>query len=84
MILPDELGSLPIELFRGLPRHELEALVASAYRQGILPSAEVQRILDLPSRFDVARFLEQAGVPLAYDEAELEADRRTWEEIRRV
>jgi predicted HTH domain antitoxin len=80
--VPDDLGARLTDRWQDLRRHALEALAADAYRQGILSSAEVQRILDLPSRFDVARFLEQAGVPLAYDEAELEADRGTWEELR--
>lgn len=82
--VPDDLGARLADQWRDLPRHALEALAADAYRQGVLTSAEVQRILDLPSRFDVARFLGKAGVPLAYDEAELEADRRTWDELTRA
>ena len=61
--------------------HTLEALAADAYRQGVFSSAEVQRFLGLPSRFDVAHFLKRAGVPVSYGEAELEADRRTWHEL---
>jgi hypothetical protein len=82
--VPDDLGARLADQWQDLPRHALEALAADAYRQGILSSAEVQRILGLPTRFDVARFLERAGVPVAYGEAELEADRRTWSELGRA
>lgn len=80
--LPDDLGAQLAEHWKDLPRHTLEALAAEAYRQGHLTSAEVQRLLGLPSRFDVARFLKQSGVPVAYDESDLQADRRTWDELR--
>lgn len=80
--LPDDLGAQLAEHWADLPRHALEALAAEAYRQGLFSSAEVQRILRLSSRFEVARFLKRAGVSLAYGEADLEADRRTWDELR--
>lgn len=79
--VPDDLGARLANQWGDLPRHALEALAADAYRQGVLSSAELQRILELPSRFDVTRFLEQAGVAVSYDEAELEADRRTWRDL---
>lgn len=79
--LPDDLAAQLADRWQDLPRHALEALAADAYRQGVFSSAEVQRILGLPSRFDVARFLKEAGVPVAYGEAELEADRQTWREL---
>jgi Uncharacterised protein family (UPF0175) len=78
--VPDDLGAHLASHWQDLPRHALEALAAEAYRQGVFSSAEVQRVLGLPSRFDVARFLKEAGVPAAYGEAELEADRRTWDD----
>ncbi len=79
--VPDDLADRLAGEWEDLPRHTLEALAADAYRQGIFSSAEVQRILGLPTRFDVARFLKQAGVPVSYGEAELEADRPTWREL---
>ena len=81
LTVPDDLGAQLADRWQDLPRHALEALAADAYRQGVFSSAEVQRILGLASRFDVARFLKQAGVPVAYDEAEFEADRRTWQAL---
>ena len=80
--LPDDLATQLAEHWEDLPRHALEALAADAYRQRVFSSADVQRILGLPSRFEVARFLAEAGVSMAYGEAEFEADRRTWNELR--
>jgi hypothetical protein len=79
--VPDDLGAQLADHWADLPRHALEALAADAYRQGVFSSAEVQRLLGLPSRFDVARFLKEAGVSVAYGEAEFEADRQTWREL---
>ncbi|MGH7340414.1 MAG: UPF0175 family protein [Candidatus Rokuibacteriota bacterium] len=79
--VPDDLAERLAGEWKDLPRHALKALAADAYRQGIFSSAEVQRILGLPTRFDVARFLKQAGVPLSYGEAEFDEDRRTWREL---
>lgn len=80
--LPDDLGAQLAEHWKDLPRHTLEALAADAYRQGHFTSAEVQRLLGLPSRFEVSRFLKQAGVSVAYDDADLRADRQTWDDLR--
>lgn len=82
--LPDDLGTQLAEHWEDLSRHALEALAADAYGLGVFSSAEVQRIRGLSSRFEVARFLKEAGVSIAYDEADLEADRRTWNELRQA
>ncbi len=82
--LPDDLGAQLAENWDDLPRHALEALAADAYRRGLFSSAEVQRLLGLSSRFEVARFLKEAGVPLAYDESDFEADRQTWDKRLKV
>lgn len=82
--LPDDLATQLAEHSEDLPRRAMEALAADAYRRGDFSSAEVQRILGLASRFEVATFLQEAGVSIAYSEAELEADRRTWNELRRA
>ena len=82
--IPDDLGAQLADQWTDLPRHVLEALAADAYRQGVFSSVEVQRVLGLSSRFEVFRFLKQAGVPLDYDEGELEADRQTWRDLGRM
>jgi len=75
--LPDEVGERLSHRWRDLPRHALEVLVAAAYRDGELTTAEVQSILDLPSRFDTDAFLGRAGVDLDYTWEDLEEDMET-------
>lgn len=58
-------------------RRALEAIVADAYRAGILTAAEVGRALGLKSRWDVDAFLLQWNAPLSYTEADLDQDLHT-------
>ena len=73
--LPDEL----IQHFNRehLTREILEALVVQAYQSEKITTAEVGRILSLPSRWAVDAFLKQHNAFLHYDETELERDRAT-------
>ena len=67
-----------------LERDDVLAAPAFACREGVLSAAEVQRLLGFSSRFSVAGFLKAAGVSAGYDEADFEADRRPWNELRRA
>jgi predicted HTH domain antitoxin len=68
--LPDEL----VQHFNRdhLAREILEALVIQAYQVEKITSAEVGRILELPSRWAVDDFLKQQNANLHYDETDLE------------
>jgi hypothetical protein len=79
--VPDDIAQQLVEQWRDLPRHMLEAVVADAYRQGLLTRGQVQQWLDLPSRDDVDAFLKSAGAYLHYTAEDLEADARTLEEL---
>jgi len=78
--LPDEL----IQHFNRdrLAREILEALVVQAYQAEKITSAEVGRILDLPSRWAVDSFLKQHNADLHYNKTDLECDRETLRQIR--
>ena len=78
--LPEEL----IQHFNRdrLAREILEALVIQAYQTEKITHAEVGRILGLPSRWAVDAFLKQHNVDLHYDEADLECDRITLQQLR--
>lgn len=78
--LPDEL----VQHFNRdyLSREILEALVVQAYQTEKITSAEVGRILGLPSRWAVDAFLNQHNADLHYDEADLEHDRETLHQLR--
>lgn len=81
--LPDDVAKRLHSQWEDLPRHTLEALVADAYRQGVVTAAEVQQVLGLPSRYDTDAFLKQAGADLDYTWQDLEDDLRTFREASR-
>jgi predicted HTH domain antitoxin len=63
--------------------HEiLQALVIQAYQSEKITHAEVGRLLGLPSRWAVDTFLRQYHAYLHYDEADLERDRTTLQQLR--
>lgn len=57
-----------------LSQRTLEALALEAYRLGVITEAEVQRMLNLSSRWEVENFLQQEQSYLVYTEADLEGD----------
>lgn len=73
--VPDELAQHFDREY--LSREILESLVVQAYQREKISSAEVGRILELPSRWAVDAFLKQHHADLHYDEADLERDRTT-------
>jgi len=76
--VPDDVADRLHAKWNDLPRHVLEALVADAYRQGVLTAAEVRRILGLVSRYETDAFLKQAGADLDYTWQDLEEDLETF------
>lgn len=78
--LPDEL----VQHFNSsrLAHEILEALVVQAYQTEKITSAEVGRILGLPSRWSVNTFLKQHNADLHYDEFDLAGDRETLGQIQ--
>lgn len=72
--VPDDAALLMKQRWHDLPRRALEALVADAYREGVLSGAQVQRILGFESRFEVDAFLKRSGVYLNYTADDLEHD----------
>ena len=64
-----------------LAREILEALVVQAYQTEKITSAEVGRILGLPSRWAVDEFLKQHNADLHYDEADWDGDRETLRQL---
>ena len=64
------------------PRWALEALAVAAYRSGTLTSAEVQRMLGLPSRWETDELLKRAGAFLDYTEDDLHQDIETLRRLR--
>jgi hypothetical protein len=59
--IPDVIAQRMMQRWEILPQKVLEALVAEAYKAEIVSHAEVGRILQIPSRYEVDGFLKQAG-----------------------
>ncbi len=80
--IPDDVMQRLEGQWTDVPRHVLEALAVQAYQMGILTSAEVQRALNLHSRWDVDALLKRTGAYLDYTEADLEQDIRTLDTLQ--
>lgn len=73
--IPEDVFRRLTELWgNSLPRRSLEAVALEAYRAGVLTEFEVQRMLNLASRWEVETFLKRENAYLEYSEAELEDD----------
>lgn len=80
--IPDEVAQRLDGEWGSLSGRLLEVFVVEAYRSGALSTSEVRRILQLPSRLETHAFLKRMGIYLNYDEAELERDIQTIQELR--
>lgn len=79
--IPDDVMQRLEGQWSDIPRHVLEAVAIEAYRMGILTSAEIQRMLQLSSRWDVDTFLKRAQAYIDYTEHDLEQDIQTLEKL---
>jgi predicted HTH domain antitoxin len=60
-----------------LSRRALESLAADSYRDGVLTSAEVQRMLGFETRMQTDAFLKERGCYLDYSEEDFQKDVET-------
>jgi hypothetical protein len=72
--VPEDVAHQLESIWGDLPQRTVEALAIEAYRSGVITEAEVQRMLYLPSRWEVDAFLKRAKAYLDYTEADLEQD----------
>lgn len=72
--VPDDVVFQMRTRWNDLSRSVLEALAVEAYRAEVITEAEVQRMLDLPSRWDTDRFLKSGQAFIEYTEADLDQD----------
>ncbi|MEQ9238227.1 UPF0175 family protein [Coleofasciculus sp. E2-BRE-01] len=79
--LPDEIVNTIQEKWNNVPGKVMECLAIEAYRQGVITSAQVGRMLNLSSRYEVDSFLKQAGAYLHYDETDFDQDLLTMEKL---
>lgn len=72
--VPDDVVTQMQVRWKDLSRSALEAFAIEAYGTGVITEAEVQRMLDLPSRWDTDRFLKASKGYIEYSDADLEQD----------
>ena len=72
--VPDDVVHRMQAKWEDLSRSALEALALEAYRCGVITEAEVQRMLNLSSRWEVDEFLRRANAHINYTETDLQRD----------
>ena len=72
--LPEDISAALEAQWDNVPRRSLEAIAIEGYRTGGLTEAQVRRLLELDTRFQVHALLKEHHVPLRYTEADLEDD----------
>ena len=72
--LPEDISAALEAQWDDVPRRSLEAIAIEGYRTGGLTEAQVRRLLELDTRFQVHALLKEHHVPLRYTEADLEDD----------
>ena len=72
--LPEDISAALKAQWDNVPRRSLEAIAIEGYRTGGLTEAQVRRLLELDTRFQVHALLKEHHVPLRYTEADLEDD----------
>jgi len=73
--LPEDIAKRLESAWRDVSRGALEAVALEGYRDGTLSREQVGRVLGL-SFWDTEAFLKERQAYLAYDEQDLEQDRR--------
>ena len=72
--LPEDISAALEAQWDNIPRRSLEAIAIEGYRTGGLTEAQVRRLLELDTRFQVHALLKEHHVPLRYTEADVEDD----------
>jgi predicted HTH domain antitoxin len=78
--LPEDIAKQLESAWRDVSRGALEAVALEGYRDGALSRDQVGRLLGL-SLWDTEAFLKKRQADLAYNEEDLERDRRDLDRI---
>jgi len=74
IVLPDDVVHRLKSRWNDLSRSTLEALAVEAYKANVITENEVQRMLNLESRWEVDEFLKKAKAYFDYTEVDLQQD----------
>ena len=72
--LPEDISAALEAQWDNVPRRSLEAIAIEGYRTGGLTEAQIRRLLELDTRFQVHALLKEHHVPLRYTEADVDDD----------
>ena len=72
--LPEDISAALGAQWDNVTRRSLEAIAIEGYRTGGLTEAQVRRLLELDTRFQVHALLKEHHVSLRYTEADVEDD----------
>ena len=78
--LPDDIAHGLVAKWKNLPRAALESVALEGYRAGALTTAQVGRLLEFQTRYELDGFFKQHGV-CDYTLEDLQSDR---EALRRL
>jgi hypothetical protein len=79
--LPEEIAQQLAQKWDDFPYRVLEAIALEAYRSNTLTTAQIQSLLNLPSRWAVETFLQQHNALMDYTTEDLDADVATIETL---
>ncbi len=72
--VPDDIVHRMKTRWSDLSRGMLEALAIESYRAGVITEAEVERMLNLPSRWDADAVLKDSQAYIEYSDMDLQED----------
>ncbi len=72
--VPEDIAHQLEASWGDISQRALEALALEAYRSGVITRAQVQRMLNLPSRWEAEAFLKRAHAYLDYTETDIKRD----------
>lgn len=79
--LPEDVLSRLESRWRDVPHAALEAVLAEAYRDGLITAEHLRRALALDTRMEVDDFLKRHDVP-SFSVEDFERDRETLRRLR--
>ena len=79
--IPDDVAKKVQDRWEDIPSRVLESFALAAYNDGIITEHEIQKILNISSRWELEEFLKKNKVYLYYTEEDLEQDLKNLDEV---
>ena len=79
--IPDDVAKKVQDKWEDIPSRVLESFTLAAYNDGIITEHEIQKILNISSRWELEEFLKKNKVYLYYTEEDLEQDIKNLDEV---